>query len=356
MSFYEVTEHGLSRQHPKTFSNLQLYERGDIQRLLLADISPIGEDLMVIAEEFSQWEDAHRRIDLLALDRQGQLVVIELKRTEDGGHMKLQALRYAAMVSSMDFADVLAAFEAHRAKLPLEGDITPREELEAFLDASGEGEEPAIAGEVRIVLVSADFGKEITTAVLWLNGFEGMDIRCVRLVPYELDGRVYLDIQQVLPLKEAADYQVKVRRKEAERERAHTSGKDFTKYHIIVDGAALPEQNKRNAMRTMIEQLVQKGVDLKAIAAQMPKSRFRVVDGAHESSEDVELALMASFPGMDVGRWFIDRPLVDRQHGKTYVVSKMWGLQTEKRLERLVSAFPESGITFKRSGELEQVP
>lgn len=28
------------------------------------------------------------------------------------------------------------------------------------------------------------------TAVLWLNGFEGMDIRCVRLVPYELDDKV----------------------------------------------------------------------------------------------------------------------------------------------------------------------
>jgi len=30
-------------------------------------------------------------------------VVIELKRTEDGGHMELQAIRYAAMVSAMTF-------------------------------------------------------------------------------------------------------------------------------------------------------------------------------------------------------------------------------------------------------------
>ncbi|MFN2506611.1 MAG: hypothetical protein ABR540_20770 [Acidimicrobiales bacterium] len=40
-----------------------------------------------------------------------------------------------------------------------------------------------------------------------------MDIRCVRLVPYEIDGKVLLDIQQVLPLPEAADYQVRLRRK-----------------------------------------------------------------------------------------------------------------------------------------------
>lgn len=63
-------------------------------------------------------------------------------------------------------------------------------------------------------MVSADFGREITTAVLWLNRFEGMDMRCVRLVPYEIDGRVFLDVQQIVPLPEAADYQVRVRRKD----------------------------------------------------------------------------------------------------------------------------------------------
>ena len=67
-------------------------------------------------------------------------------------------------------------------------------------------DEAAISTDVRIILVSADFGREITTAVLWLNRFEGMDIRCVRLVPYEIHGTVFLDIQQVVPLPEAADY------------------------------------------------------------------------------------------------------------------------------------------------------
>jgi hypothetical protein len=47
----------------------------------------------------SDWEDSSRSIDLLCIDKQANLVVIELKRTEDGGHMELQAIRYAAMVS-----------------------------------------------------------------------------------------------------------------------------------------------------------------------------------------------------------------------------------------------------------------
>ncbi len=91
------------------FADLGLYERSDLQRLLRDAISALGEDLLVVAEEFGYWEDARRRIDLLALDRAGHLVVIELKRDETGGHMELQAIRYAAMVSSMGFAEVAVA-------------------------------------------------------------------------------------------------------------------------------------------------------------------------------------------------------------------------------------------------------
>jgi hypothetical protein len=82
-----------------------------------------------------------------------------------------------------------------------------------------------------------------------------MDIRCFRLIPYAIDDKVLLDIQQVLPLPEAADYQVRLRRKDVARERARSAGRDFTRYHIAIDGEALAHQNKRNAVRTMVEQL-----------------------------------------------------------------------------------------------------
>jgi len=62
-----------------------------------------GQAPLVVAEEYADFAGSRRRIDLLAVDRSGQLVVVELKRTEDGGHMELQALRYAAMVSTMTF-------------------------------------------------------------------------------------------------------------------------------------------------------------------------------------------------------------------------------------------------------------
>lgn len=175
---------------------------------------------------------------------------------------------------------------------------------------------------MRIVLVSADFGREITTAVLWLNGFEGMDIRCVRLVPYELDSQVYVDIQQVIPLPEAADYQVKVRRKEAERERAQTSGRDFTRYQIVVEGQPLADQNKRNAIRVMIQQLVERGVSLEAIQNTMPASKMRVLEGTFAGGDSVSSALKSAYPGIDLPRWFVDDPFVDASNNRTYVLRR----------------------------------
>ena len=56
------------------------------------------QETLVISEEFGEWEESRRRIDLLGLDKDANLVVIELKRTEDG---ELQSIRYAAMVSTM---------------------------------------------------------------------------------------------------------------------------------------------------------------------------------------------------------------------------------------------------------------
>lgn len=72
--------------------------------LLKQHVEVIAPDTLIIAEEFCEWDESKRRIDLLGPDRDANLVVIELKRTEDGGHMELQAILYAATVSAMTFS------------------------------------------------------------------------------------------------------------------------------------------------------------------------------------------------------------------------------------------------------------
>jgi hypothetical protein len=333
-----------------SFGELGILERADLQRRLRDNITPLGADLLVIAEEFGDWEDARRRIDLLAIDHDGHLVVIELKRTEDGGHMELQALRYAAMVSSMTFDDVAATYEAHCKEHPHASghDADPRTALVEFLGTAA-GDEPVISTEVRIVLVAAGFGREITTAVLWLNGFEGMDIRCVRLIPYKVDGQVLVDIQQLLPLPEAADYQVKIRHKEAAAAKARTDGRDFTKYHVIVDGVDLPAENKRQAVRIMVHELVNRGAAPSSIREVLPRRLIKALPGHVKPGLAVEEALLQAFPGIELRRWFVNDPFYDATDNQSYILFNNWGLNTEATLQSLMTRFPDQKVTFRRA-------
>src|SRR5688572_14449971 len=117
MALYEITAENLSKISETSFDLVGVRERYDLQRLLRAQIEVIAPDTLVVAEEFGEWEESKRRIDLLALDREANLVVIELKRTDDGGHMELQAVRYAAMVSTMTFDKVVEIHQRYLAKL-----------------------------------------------------------------------------------------------------------------------------------------------------------------------------------------------------------------------------------------------
>jgi hypothetical protein len=165
MPLYELTHDALTPLLRTTMAQQDFRERDDLQRLLRTSIGVIDKNLLVLAEEFSQWEDSKRRIDLLALDKQANLVVIELKRTEDGGFMDLQSIRYAAMVSAMTFQQ--AVYEHAR----FLGDPANLENAKLSILKFLEWDDPHedFASQVRIILTSADFSIELTTAVLWLN-------------------------------------------------------------------------------------------------------------------------------------------------------------------------------------------
>lgn len=210
MAIYELSQASLKALEETTFDEAGILERAHLQHLLRDQIWVIAPDTLFIAEEFCEWDDSKRRIDLLGIDRDANIVVIELKRTDDGGHMELQAIRYASMVSTMTFDRAVEVFADHRRRLGQDGDA--RSLLLEFLRWDSPRED-TFGRDVRIVLASGDFSKELTAAVLWLNE-RSLDIRCVRLKPYRYGDHVMLDVQQVIPLPEAAEYQVRVREKE----------------------------------------------------------------------------------------------------------------------------------------------
>lgn len=344
MPLFEMTSDVLEPVPVTTFAAEQVLERSDLQRLIRSRIDMIVDGVMVVAEEFGAFTDARRRIDLLGVDREGRLVVIELKRTADGGHLELQALRYAAMVSVMTFDDLVEHHEHYLAQVEPDAVDDARSRLAEFLEDAG-GEDAVLSREVRLVLVAAGFDREITTTVLWLSDVYGLDIRCVRLTPYKVGERLLLDVQQIIPLPEASELTVQIRRKQTQARAANTDGRDWTQYEVITPQGRSGPLRKRWAVLTMATALHNAGVTAHQLTTAIPRSRFLPVEGVL-TGDDLAQAFLAAYPGSvkRLGRWFLDAPLHD--HGRTWVVSKMWGTNTEPVLDRLVALAPTSDFGY----------
>ena len=125
---------------------------------------------------------------------------------------------------------------------------------------------------IAIVLVSQDFDVQITTTALWLNDVQGMDIRCIRMTPYLLGDRLLLDVQQVIPLPEAEQFTVKLRRREAAVKAAKASSKDYTKFIVGSPEGQTEPLNKRNAALAAVKAAIAAGAPSASIAKGSPEA------------------------------------------------------------------------------------
>ena len=355
MSIYHIQDDRLEAVAPTTFAAEGIKERGGLQRLLREQIEIISPNTLVVAEEFGDWEESRRRIDLLGIDKDANLVVIELKRTQDGGHMELQAIRYAAMISTLTFDKVVDIFGRYLSNIGKEDD--PESTLLEFLEWD-ESVEDEFAQEVKIVLASAEFSRELTTAVMWLND-NGLDIRCIRMKPYQDAGKVYLDVQQVIPLPEAEEYQVSIRDKSRKEKESRQSNRDLTKYTIILGDKVLENLPKSRAIFGMVKQLCDTGVDPEAMREVIPWKKNRLFEW-FDGKLDPEtfgrvLAERQESRGRKPQPWryFIGEDELIYANGRTYAFDRMWGHRTEEAMELLVRHFKDKGIDFKRSDSTE---
>lgn len=354
---YDMTDGSLTKVAGTTFKDEKVLERTHLQAAVRDHIGVLGGGLMVVAEEFGDFEDNHRRIDLLCIDKSARLVVVELKRTEDGGHMELQALRYAAMVSVMTFEELVTTYARFRQRVGK--DENDRDEARAeLLDwiEEVEDDEPVVSREVGIILAAADFSQEITTTVLWLNEFHATDIRCVRLSPYRHEGRLLLDVQQVIPLPEARELMVRLRRREIQARAAKnsTSGADWTQYVVEFPGGKTEPLRKRRAILAMVHALADAGVQGELIAKAVPHEKFRSLAGTLEG-EQLAAAFATAYQRTpeNLRRWFLDEPV--HQGEQTWVLSKQWGTQTEVVLAALAKLAPGFGFHAADDGALAPV-
>jgi len=260
--------------------------------------------------------------------------------------MDLQAIRYAAMVYKMTFA---AAIQAHRSYLQqrgLEGDADS-----AILEFLGwdEPQEEEFANDVRIVLASGEFSKELMTAVMWLTQYD-IDIRCIRLKPYKLGDQVLLDVQQILPLPEAEDIWIKIRGKEREERRARVQSRDFTRFDLTIGDQVFTNLPKRRLIFHVIREAVRRGNAPRQV---MDSNRKWVaVLGEHDHDTFIARSVEHREPessSSEIGRFFTEDDELMRWEGKTYALTKMWGLKTQEYVDEIIQELNLDNISYKET-------
>ena len=233
MAIYKMVgdKESLEQIPATSFGKEGVFERTDLQRILRDQPDVLEEGLFIITEEFSNWEGSGRSIDLLAIDQIGRLVVIELKRGETGEHMDLQAIRYAAMVSTITLPQCIEAHQAYLNKLGLEEE-NAEERISDHLQNNKDVRFDTV--NPRIILASEGFSPELTTCALWLND-TGLDVTCIRMQPHRSGSELLIETSQIIPLPEAQNYLVRVKERQEDVKREQSS-------RAFVPGEAFAEQ------------------------------------------------------------------------------------------------------------------
>ena len=195
----------------RTFRDLKFNERNHLQEWIANEPSVFGEELLIIQKEFSGFADTQERLDLLALDKEGALVIIENKLDDSGKDVTWQALKYASYCSSLKKDDIKNIYQDFLKSTNLNNKA--EEKLSEFFDGTDYEELNLNKGITqRIILTAANFRKEVTSTVLWLLNFN-VRIQCFRATPHSMGDKLFLNIERVIPTQDAEEYMIGMAKK-----------------------------------------------------------------------------------------------------------------------------------------------
>lgn len=209
---YQVAGAEAKRATPITLAEAGLREREHLQEWVLAHSEMLGAGLLILTSECDRWTSARGRerdrLDVLALDTDGHLVVAELKRDMAPETVELQALKYAAFCSRFTPETLVEEYRGWRAR---HGENLSDEDafarLEAHLGEDVGGLAGAPLGQPRIVLLAAGFTPSTTAVAVWLREM-GVDISLRAVGAYRTDGGPVVSVAAVYPTPAVEEFTV----------------------------------------------------------------------------------------------------------------------------------------------------
>ncbi len=170
-TLYKIAGEGLVPVQRKTLANEEMLE-GWISN----DPSTIGLDVLVVGRQVAT--DYKGRIDILAIDREGDLIIVELKRDRTPREVVAQVLDYASWIAGLTTKRI---HEIAMEKLD--------KRLEtAFLERFGAPLPETLNGNHSMVIVASEFDASSKRIVEYLAEEHGVSINTAFFTVFEENG------------------------------------------------------------------------------------------------------------------------------------------------------------------------
>jgi hypothetical protein len=234
-----------------------------LERWIVENPDLVGEPLLVLGHQLAEFEEDKDRLDILALDRSGEIVLVELKVSEDFRVTDLQALAYAGAYAKRSKEDLARTLQRHLQKRanaqaqvaaqavgatddPPATEGTPAAaqpaqptayngagpaapdfsapatisfddaaaQIEAFIEVD-DFDDWQPSQHVRIKLVAPNFPRRVLQTVKWLGDVYSVRLEAITVRLFETAPQKYsIAFERLLPLPAEEDFDMTIRERE----------------------------------------------------------------------------------------------------------------------------------------------
>lgn len=165
---------GVEPAAPQRLSTAKLEDENQLEALIVQDVSIINADWLLVGRQVRTSFD--KRIDLLALDANGSVIIIELKRDKTPRDVVAQAIDYASWVDTLDDAQLVDCYLGFAEKHGLP---------ESSLDAAFQSKfgiplaDVSLNDSHQMVIVASELDASTERIITYLNDRHGVGINAV---------------------------------------------------------------------------------------------------------------------------------------------------------------------------------
>jgi hypothetical protein len=218
----EVAIWEVSKENINKIEYSSIESETKLEKILTDDISIISEDLLLIGHQIKTAQGKY--IDLLAVNSEGKISVIELKKKKTPREVVAQSIDYASWVQYLSYKDIVEIFRQKNNEKIFET---------CFTEKFGINPPEELNKEHDIIIVCSELDSESERIINYLSDNYSVPINAVFFRYFKTDGKEFLSRSWLIDPNEVTEKVIVSKRLNTEEP---WNGRDFVCNVDVIDG------------------------------------------------------------------------------------------------------------------------